>query len=512
MGFIDDKSNLIKEIGIFKTINDLPNSKAVSSFNDIKSAKKNILPFLLNMLAMSCEDKEEVPKPEFDPTFSGPPPKGTLLEATGGNKVKCNAIRILLEILIEFLPELVRIVKEAIVVAIRESLSCSSDFVIPANTVQVIDLETIDYNNILKTDPDSNILGGIFYGTSDKDFNRFLYNLIQTPGIPQIWVGPNGPMMDITFVLPGQLIISINPNYDENSGKTFNDFISDYMASIDLFDNKILIGNLMDSFFSNITANLDFSLEQLVSEEKTNKLIDKILDTDPCYDEIIFDDSFFTFSNDEVAEFEYRSKQRKEGIVNIDLGCGVYPLDIRDDNAKLGALLDILDSSGNDPKLQEDTTKKIVNVMQDNATEGQEDNKESIKNKLQVDFVLSIPKVIMKTSVLTPKILGIYNFSNFIVNNTTITERNSYDWSKNNRVFLEYVARESLAVLLKIVFNRLKIELMRLISRVIQKILKSIVNKKLAIIASFALPLASGAVNGLINRIPQPEVEGSKYK
>ena len=128
-----------------------------------------------------------------------------------------------------------RIVKEAIVVAIRESLSCSSDFVIPANTVQVIDLETIDYNNILKTDPDSNILGGIFYGTSDKDFNRFLYNLIQTPGIPQIWVGPNGPMMDITFVLPGQLIISINPNYDENSGKTFNDFISDYMASIDLF-------------------------------------------------------------------------------------------------------------------------------------------------------------------------------------------------------------------------------------------------------------------------------------
>ena len=54
--------------------------------------------------------------------------------------------------------------------------------------------------------------------------------------------------------------------------------------------------------------------------------------------------------------------------------------------------------------------------------------------------------------------------------------------------------------------------MMRLISRVIQKILKSIVNKKLAIIASFALPLASGAVNGLINSIPQPEVEGSKYK
>jgi len=512
MGFIQDKSDLIKEMGIFKTINDLPNSKVVSSFNDVKSAKRNILPFLLNMLAMSCEDKQEGPKPEFDPTFSGPPPKGTLLQATGGNKVKCNTIRILLEILIEFLPELVRIVKEAIVVAFRESLSCSSDFVIPANTIQVIDLVTIDYNNILKTDPDSNILGGIFYGTSDKDFNRFLYNLIQTPGVLGTWEGPNGPMMDITFVLPGQLIIAINPNYDENSGKTYNDFISDYIASIQLFDSKILIGNLMDYFFSNITFNLDFSTEQLVSEEKTNKLIDKILDTDPCYDEIIFDNSFFTFSNDEIAEFENRAKQRSEGIVDIDLGCGVFALDISDDNNSLGALLDVLDNSDNDPKLQEDTTKNIINILQDNATKGQKANEESIKNKLQVDFVLAIPKVIMKISVLTPKILGIYNFSNFIVNNTTITERNSYDWSKNNRVFLEYVARESLAVLLKIVFNKLKIELMRLISRVVQKILKSIVEKKLAIIASFALPAISGAINGIINSIPEPEVEGSKYK
>lgn len=514
MGFIEDKSSLIEEIGIFKTINDLPNPKLSSSFRDVKSAKKNILPFLMTMLAMSCEDPSDTETPEFNPTFSGPPPKGTLLKATNGNKSKCNAIRILLDILIEFLPELIRIVKEAVIVAFKESLSCSSDFVIPANSVLVMDIETIDYNNILKTDPDSNILGGIFYGNGDKDFNRFLYNLIQTPGITETWEGPNGPILDVTFVNPGQLIFAINTNYDENSGKTYNDFISDYMASIELFNNKILIGNLMDSFFGNITSNLGFSVEQLVNEEKTNKLIDKILDTDPCYDEIIFDNSFFTFSNDEISEFELRAKQKKEGIVSLDLGCGIFDLDIRDDNGNLGGLLNILDTSSNDPKLQEDTTKKIITIMEENATDtpGLQEDKESIKNKLQLDFIKAIPKVIMKISVLTPKILGIYNLSNFIVNNTTITKRNSYDWSTSNRVFVEYVARESLAVLLKIIFNKLKAELLRLIAKFIVKRLKEILNEKLKIIASFAAPLVSGAINGLINSIPEPQVEGSKYK
>ena len=49
-------------------------------------------------------------------------------------------------------------------------------------------------------------------------------------------------------------------------------------------------------------------------------------------------------------------------------------------------------------------------------------------------------------------------------------------------------------------------------SKRIQKILKSIVDKKLAIIASFLVGPISGALNGLVDKIPTPELEGSKYK
>ena len=175
MGFIDDKENIVKETGIFKLIKDLPRGeKQTSSIESVRTAKKNILPYLINMLSVACQDPGEQPEPEFDPTFSGPPPRGVLREA---GPVKCNVIRILLEILIEFLPELIRIVKEAVAVAIREALSCSSDFKIPPNTIQIIDISVLDYNNILKTDPDSNLLGSIFYGDPERDFNRFLYDL-----------------------------------------------------------------------------------------------------------------------------------------------------------------------------------------------------------------------------------------------------------------------------------------------------------------------------------------------
>jgi len=510
MGFIDDKENINKEISLFKVINDLPRGeKQTSSIESIRTAKKNILPYLINMLAVACDDPNEQPEPEFDPTFSGPPPRGTLREL---GPVKCNALRILLEILIEFLPELVRIVKEAVAVALREALSCSSDFKIPPNTVQIIDVSVLDYNNILRTDPDNNLLGGIFYGDPERDFNRFLYNLIQTPFTTESWEGDNGPILDVTFIPPGQLSMAVNPNYENTS---FNDFIADYIESIEIFNQKMLLGNVIDNIFSNVTANLNLSLEQITNEQKTNKLIDKILDTDPCQDDVVFDDSFFSFSNEDLEEIERRSRERKSGLVAVDLGCGIFSFDLREEskitNQKLTETLDLLDENVS-PAEKNKSIEETVNNLQKTVSQISPENKEIIKNKLNTDLTLSIPKVIAKVSILTPKILGIYNLSNYIVNNTTVTQRNSYDWSVSNRVFIEYVARESLAVLIKIVFNKLKRELLRLISRVIQKILKSIVDKKIAIIASFLVGPVSGALSGLVNKIPTPEIEGSKYK
>tara|TARA_R110000868_G_scaffold15938_12_gene72171 strand:- start:3344 stop:4873 length:1530 start_codon:yes stop_codon:yes gene_type:complete len=509
MGFIEDKVNIEKEISIFKTMRDFPDAvRQTSAIQSVNTAKKNIVPYLINMLAVSCDDPGEEQETEFDPTFSGPPPIGVMREQ---GPVKCNATRILLEILIEFIPELIRIVKEAVAIAIREALSCGSDFKIPPNTIQIMDLKLIDYNNILQYSPEENLFGGIFYGDPERDFNRFLYNLIQTPFVTETWEGPNGPILDVTFITPGQISMAVNPNYEN---KSFNDFIADYIESIEIFNQKMLLGNVIDNFFSNVTASLDVSSELLVNEEKTNKLIEKTLNTDPCRDEIVYDDSFFSFTNDEIEEFERRARERKTGIVSLDLGCGVFEYDLRGspNQGNMSKTLDLLDNNNSSFNEKSISITRTIQGLSETVSLVSVENKKTIEDKMTTDMCLSIPKVVAKIAILTPKILGIYNFSNFIVNNVTITERNSYNWWRSNRVFADYVLRESLAVLVKIVFNKLKKELLRLIAKVIKKIIKSIVDKKLAIIASFLVGPVSGAISGLINKIPTPEIEGSKYK
>ena len=62
---------------------------------------------------------------------------------------------------------------------------------------------------------------------------------------------------------------------------------ADYIESIEIFNQKMLLGNVIDNIFSNVTGNLNLSLEQITNEQKTNKLIDKILDTDPCLETML---------------------------------------------------------------------------------------------------------------------------------------------------------------------------------------------------------------------------------
>ena len=324
------------------------------------------------------------------------------------------------------------------VVAIREALSCGSDFQIPVGTTHIMDIETIDHKGILKTNPDLNLLGGIFFGNSDKDFNRWLYNTIQTPGVPNTWEGPNGPLMDVTYIQPSQVLFQISSNYDENSGKTYNDFLSDYMASIELFNQKIVLGNLMNNFFSNVTSSLSPSISQVMDEEKTNMIMEKILNTDPCQEEQVFDDSFFKFSNDEMSLMEKRAQEKRDGVVELDLGCGIFAFDFRDDGVGLESDLDDLDefNENNNPQKMDKKITNILNTLQDSVAAADSPNAESIKRKFEIDAITSLPKVMCNASILTPKILGIYNFSNYIVNNSTSTERTSYDWAKSNTVFL----------------------------------------------------------------------------
>lgn len=529
MGFIEEKKLLLEESGILKTINDMPDTKKTSSFESANDTSKNILPFLLDFLGIMSDDKQE--KPEEDPEKEKDVERGFSFDLPGKGKLKENSEsreekrrkkqeekaekkkkrtyweKLLFEVLNKFYPRLIIILKDAIINGIIESNSCSSDFLVPPNQKLNMLVSQVDFFNNFKNSPQDSVAGFLF-GDSDKDFDRFIYDTIQTPNVVNTWSGPNGDLIDLTFysyssgatVQPNSIDFKVSSNYNN---KKFSQFLTDFMISIELFSKEKFLATAIEGVFGLISSNTDVTTDQLVDEEKLNKLTDKILDKDPCEDEIVFDDSFYSFSNDDLAEIEKKAMSRKLGIVELDLGCGVYSFDVSEDKIDLINLLnDIKESNGN-PVLQERKTILLLDKLNSNATQKSPSNAESIKKKFNTDLLKELPKTIVKNSFTKPTIVALTNICNYITTTNTTLKDTSFDFAIFNRSFFEYVARESLAALIEIIFGILVREILVLIRRIVKRLIKKIIKKKTEIIKSYTKANTGGEKDGILTPLPQ---------
>lgn len=491
MGFIDNKFNVVNQIGVFKTLGDLPKSKQISSFGSVGSKSKNLLPFMMDMLSIACMDNARKQRQAKDSASGEPDKRSNFLKSVPDFRDigRCEGKKILIEILIEFFPTLVRIIREGIIGGIRTSVSCSSDFLIPnpAPTVTV-DIKTIDFGDMMKINP-SSFGGSLMYGSNvNTDFNRFLYDTIQTPGVVRTWNGVNGPLMEVTFVNPKSVTLKVHNNY---VGSSFNTFISDYVNSIEIMSQKTLTSNLLDNFFGNISSGLNIGLDINLDNERTNKIIDKILDTDPL-DGVTYDNSFFEFTNDELAEIEIEAGNKTLGVRVIDLGCGLIETTI--DDVVISGLTQLDVST---PTKIEDIIKTTIdNVTSSVSSFGDDKDGPSIGLNFGLNMIMSLPKTQVKM-MMTPKVLVIHQLSNYIVNNRVSTDTTGSSFARNNKGFFQYLVRESFKALAIIIFNKLKTELVRLIRNVVIIIIK----EQAKIYIKQLTSLVNGRVSSLTNRI-----------
>jgi len=516
MGFIQDKENIIAELGINKTIIDLPKlppGGKTSSIDSVKDKKKNILPFLLETLGMTKEENNEsnekgkkikkkkkslskVDKGNFN--LPKKPNIGNLKSAVPRTINNSGMPDILKEVLTTFYPRLINIVKDAILVGTKESIVCGSNFTLPQNNSIFLDLQTVDFSSMLKSDPDSS-LSSFMYGEPSKDFNRFLYNTIQTPGNVETWSGPNGDLLDLQFIAPAQINLQINSNYNN---KTYNEFSRDFVDSLEIFDKKNFMANMLNTVFGNLDAELGKSLDELTDEQLSNKMLDNILNTDPCEDDIVFDNSFFSFSNDEIFEIENAARQRKNGINDLDVGCGI----VSTTNTTINGL--VLTDLSNDIEITKNIDNILKSVGTQIATEVGPENSESAQKKIMEDLITSIPKTIMNMTILTPKVMCFYQLSNSMVNGASSLNNlptKSSEFIKSNPIFFEYIGREALAALTEIVFKILKREIIKLIQKQALIIIAKAIKKIKEIIVSYTIKKA-GVKDGTMEKLPAPKV------
>jgi hypothetical protein len=481
MGFIDDKNNIVQQINLSEVLGDLPGNKLISNIASVKSTSKNLIPYLLDLLSIACRD--------------GGSGNGCLPSVKKGNSInksrlKCELIRILIEILVEFFPIFIRIIKEGIIKGIKAGLLCPASFKIPtpAPTVSLKPNE-FDSNKLTTLDP-TQFPASLFFGEPENDLNIFLADLMQS-GVGSTGVWKN--ILDfevISYPLSTSsntngLKVTINSSY---IGKEYDVFLKDYINSIELFNFKNFVPNLMEELNGSITAllaetegSLSLNIEKSIEKEKVNSMIEKILDTDPCEETFNLDDSFFTFDSDTLLDIEKRAENRVLGKKLINYSC--TPTMVGSDS--LESFRDVGELIKNEPSQAKLITKKATEKLLfdlsgevDGAVGPQGDTNEDVKRSLSFDLALALPK--LSTNIIfTPKIMVLFQVSKKLVTNTIDDFKDNFDFAIANRVFFEFVVRESGAALLEILYNQLKEEILKIVACITVTLIKEGIDKKL---------------------------------
>ena len=405
---------------------------------------------------------------------------------------------VVLDILKESMPKIKSRLKGALVESIKSGVICGSDFKIPSPTPEVtVGVDSIDFTGILGSD-DTQISKLLFNGDSSKDLNKLFKDLANQGGGSMDWSSDGEPIINITFQQSTpqekpKFIIKID---DSRSGTNYHDFLVDYVNSLELFSTKTLMTNLMDNLFGLISTVNDLSPKKILDKLKVGASVDKILDVDFCEDNLIIDDSFFDFTDEELIDMENKSNNLSRGVSVIDLGCDVIEMSSPKETVDL-----LLEMEGSSSSKVDELLEKTLNTLYDNVSNQSGEDSSVIKNNFGFNLIKTLPKVVMSL-VLSPKVVSLYHITDLTVNGSIDSVKNGFDFSKTKRTFFNVMCREILSIFVEIIFNKIKDELISLVTRVVTKIIKEKLSLYLAAIAS----VVTSKVSGKLETIKSPNI------
>lgn len=479
MSIQEDKSNVFSNVGVFKVISGLPNKKPKSSLDSVNSKSKNLLPFLTDLLTSTCLDNASDAKSQF----------------------RCKMGSIVIDILKESIPKIKSKLKLAVVEAIKSGIVCGSDFKIPQNPKPLeVEVDGLDFNGILtsKNNPIGDLM---FSGDKNNDLNRMFKDLaskgVNGNGDSSNWPSSGEPIVNIEYIQP---TIQDKPKYiikidESRSGGDFNDLLVDYINSVELFNTKTLMSNLVNGLFGLISTSNENSPNKISNKLKLDSSIDKILDVDLCENTVTIDDSFFDFTNEELLSIENESNNLSRGVNVIDLGCDVVEM------ATPKKTIDyLLEMEGASPTRVEELLDLTLNSLYDGVSEESGGDSTVVKNNFGFNLIKSLPKTVLGL-VLSPKVIALYQLTDLTVNNNRPESKNGFDFSKAKRTFFSFMASEILSIFVEIIFNKVKSELISIITNVVNKIIREKLNLYFAAIAS----VVTSRVSGLLETIELPK-------
>ena len=386
----------------------------------------------------------------------------------------------LIDVLTHNLDDIEDEVKKALKKALKQLVSCGINPTLPNSFINDgIDLELrkIDLLDLFKVDPTTEA-GRLLYndvntGTNSTDFNTFLYEVIQDNGGTSSWGNQTlgSDISNVNFTqqssninLPNN-VVNFKPSNTLGSDK-LTDFNNTYIDSIKLFNTNKLINSIIESIFGSISLKVNKNKRTIETEEKINDIINRIINAD---EDVIIDDSFFQFTNEEISDIEGRAELRRKGFTVVATCDNVESRIPFESIAALDLELEPFNGSTS-PELIEQKTTIVRRSLDTLAQESASNVNSNDKFSVQLNFIETMLKTIMNALVsviLSPKLIAILAVNHSIIYGSTFTSVE--DFMKKNKVLITTVLTSVREAVVSIILERVLREVKTLVSENIIK-------------------------------------------
>lgn len=311
----------------------------------------------------------------------------------------------------------------------------------PASTGINLDLRKVDFLGVMLVDPTSDE-GKLLYqdplaGLNSTDFNTYLYQTVQEDGTQTDWgsqtLGSPKDVLSIEFNSVGATNNTLNVKVSEyysnpTNNKKLTDVNNDFIDSVNLFGSQQMLNNIIDMIFGSISFSINKTSKQLETEAEIESIIDCILNSN---EDDVIDNSYFTFSNEQIRDIKSVADQRKNGYKVLHNCSNVISEIPIDDLIAINT-----EFSGATTKVEEfEIVKKSVDDLADIAA----NNAPASDNyTAKLSFIDDIIKKFMKAIInliLSPKLIAIFAINHQIIYSTEFSS--ALDFLEKNKTFLK---------------------------------------------------------------------------
>lgn len=346
MSLISDKKNILNQISVLSSLGqkvELPqNTNTFGSLNN----KKEPLPFLLDLLTQMK-----------------------------GNTAVASSMGTLLTTFVDDVePQLKATLKQQLT-PFNSNEQLPAPFTTAGYTVPV---KSIDSSNKLKTSPNSDA-GQLIYGDKTNNFDRKAYDAITTAGT------------DVSF---NNTTLRYNEGLDSftikpSGSATIGSFVSSYIDGITLVDKKEFNATILNEIFGTTTKSQGKSLEDIMEEEKLDRLVDKLIS-----------EQDLELSDDEISDIEIAATNKINGVNKLDLGCGYFDTEV--DLDRMSDLIRNVSGTTN-PETAVVEYNKILLDSTNGAVLGKDEN--TAKDNFIKRIIKAIQKFFVKAITISPQIM-----------------------------------------------------------------------------------------------------------